>query len=198
MQGKIKNILRIVIALIVTSFVAINSYIYAQASAKEETVGFTTKEVRVVDGDTIAITKGNKKWNIRLQGIDAPESKQTCINKVDNKVWDCGIESGEALRKELALCNVKNKCCVTIIGTDKYGRSIGFVKIGEGKDTIDINQHMVRSGWAVAYRQYLTAYVNDEDKAHIEKKGIWSSEFAMPSDFRHAKKKTSKSFKEDL
>ena len=42
---------------------------------------------RIIDGDTIHI-KSNK---IRLHGIDAPETKQTC--EVDNKDWDCGKQS---------------------------------------------------------------------------------------------------------
>jgi len=195
----IKKVFKItlIFSLIISSFGLFTSVVVAKEH-KQEIVTFTREEVRVVDGDTIAITKADKKWRIRLQGIDAPESKQTCISKADNKIWNCGIESGEILKKELAPCIAKTKCYVTIIGTDKYRRSIGIIKKSNGKDTIDINQYMVRNGWAVAYKQYSTAYVGDEDKAHIEKKGIWSSKFAMPSDFRHAKKKTSKSLKEDL
>ncbi len=68
-------------------------------------------------------------------------------------IWNCGIESRGALRKELVLCSAKTKCYVTIIGIDKYRRSIGIIKKSKGKDTIDINQYMVRSGWAVAYKQ---------------------------------------------
>lgn len=48
---------------------------------------------RVVDGDTLVIEdeKGGKE-RIRLLGIDAPESKQTCKHK-DGTEYMCGIES---------------------------------------------------------------------------------------------------------
>ena len=48
---------------------------------------------RVVDGDTIWI--GEAK--IRLWGIDAPESGQTCHR--DGQPWRCGEAATEALRR---------------------------------------------------------------------------------------------------
>ena len=48
---------------------------------------------RIIDGDTIHI-KSNK---IRLHGIDAPETKQTC--KIDNEEWYCGKQSTKELKK---------------------------------------------------------------------------------------------------
>ena len=46
---------------------------------------------RVVDGDTIEIA-GQR---IRLYGIDAPESDQTCV--VGNERWQCGRNAALAL-----------------------------------------------------------------------------------------------------
>jgi endonuclease YncB( thermonuclease family) len=52
--------------------------------------GTTAAEVivgpaRVVDGDTIQL----RDARVRLEGIDAPEAKQTCIN-ARGREWDCG------------------------------------------------------------------------------------------------------------
>jgi len=47
---------------------------------------------RIIDGDTIVIA--DKR--IRLHGIDAPESKQTCQTK-KGKNWNCGAAATRAL-----------------------------------------------------------------------------------------------------
>jgi hypothetical protein len=43
---------------------------------------------RIVDGDTVQV--GTAK--IRLQGIDAPETDQLCLDR-NGKRWTCGIEA---------------------------------------------------------------------------------------------------------
>ena len=48
---------------------------------------------RIVDGDTLAI--GETK--IRLEGIDAPESDQLCLDRNAVK-WNCGIAARDPLR----------------------------------------------------------------------------------------------------
>lgn len=53
--------------------------------------------------------------------------------------------------------------------TDQYGRTVGQCSVG-GRD---LGDYMVRGGFAVAYRQYSKAYVEDEDLARSEKAGIW-------------------------
>jgi endonuclease YncB( thermonuclease family) len=47
---------------------------------------------RIVDGDTVQI--GAVK--IRLQGVDAPETDQLCLDR-DGKRWTCGIEARDRL-----------------------------------------------------------------------------------------------------
>ena len=52
-----------------------------------------TGKARVVDGDTIHINQ----TNIRLHGIDAPETKQECY-RVDGSPYRCGEAATNALR----------------------------------------------------------------------------------------------------
>ena len=125
---------------------------------------------KVIDGDTIHI--GSNK--IRLHGIDAPETNQTCEK---NKVaWSCGKESTKVLinfiNKQKVICDVKD--------TDKYKRYISVCFV----NNIDMNEFMVRNGWAIAYRYYSKDYIESEDKAKKNKAGIWQGSFQEPYLFR--------------
>ena len=131
-------------------------------------------KAKVIDGDTIHINK-NK---IRLHGIDAPETNQTC-NK-NNKVWNCGVESTKFLKELIG--NNKIECITQ--GKDRYNRFIGICY----KDNLDLNSEMVLNGWAIAYRYYSEDYVKEEEKAKRDKKGIWIGDFEEPYLFRKKNK----------
>ncbi len=47
---------------------------------------------------------------------------------------------------------------------------------------------MVEYGWATAYRQYNQAYLAQETIAKSQRRGIWSSDFAVPEHFRNAQR----------
>ena len=132
-------------------------------------------KVRIIDGDTIHI-KSNK---IRLHGIDAPESKQTC--KIDNQDWYCGKQSTKELKN---LINNQKVECITN-DVDRYNRYIAICFV----DEININQWMVKNGWAIAYRYYSKDYVVEEKFANDNKLGIWKSEFIEPYAYRRQNKK---------
>ena len=125
---------------------------------------------RIIDGDTIHI-KSNK---IRLHGIDAPETKQTC--KIGNEEWYCGKQSTKELKK---LINKQNVECV-INDVDIYNRYVAICYV----DEININQWMVKNGWAIAYRYYSKDYINEEEYADDNKLGIWKSKFIEPYLYR--------------
>ena len=48
----------------------------------------------------------------------------------------------------------------------------------------DLNRWMVEQGWAVAYRRYSMDYVQAEEAARATGRGLWSSSFEMPWDWR--------------
>lgn len=125
----------------------------------------------VTDGDTIRIGEDR----IRLEGIDAPESAQTCEN-AHRVSWQCGVSSTQALT---ALIGDKPVRC-EISGKDRYNRSLGTCWLGD----LDINGWMVNQGWAVAYRQYSTRYIPNENDARSNHRNIWSGTFEMPSQWR--------------
>lgn len=125
---------------------------------------------RVVDGDTLVLD-GTR---IRLFGIDAPESAQTCER--DGANYACGQEAKRYLETLIAnrpvACQTKDR--------DRYGRDVA---ICTAADT-DLNAAMVSAGWAVAYRQYSALYVPNEDDAQRRHAGLWSGRFEIPSDWR--------------
>ncbi|WP_054107381.1 thermonuclease family protein [Novosphingobium sp. AAP83] len=129
----------------------------------------------VTDGDTIRIGE----TRIRLEGIDAPEMSQTC-KRPDGSIWRCGQQAKIALMQKIGAQPVRCK----ISGTDRYKRSLGTCYVGK----LNLNQWMVRSGWAVSYRRYSKAYVADEQMARAQKLNIWSGEFQVPDEFRARKR----------
>ena len=131
-------------------------------------------KAKVIDGDTIHINK-NK---IRLHAIDAPETNQTC--KKNSKNWNCGEESTNFLKELIG--NNKIKCITQC--KDRYNRFIGICY----KDNLDLNSEMVLNGWAIAYRYYSKDYVEEEEEAKQEKKGIWIGDFEEPYLFRKKNK----------
>ena len=129
-----------------------------------------TGNAKVIDGDTIHI--GSNK--IRLHGIDAPETNQTC--EKNNVPWSCGKESAKALinfiNNQKVICEAK--------GTDQYKRYISVCSV----NNLDMNEFMVKNGWAIAYRYYSKDYTVTEDKAKKNKVGIWQGSFQEPYLFR--------------
>ncbi|MDH2329172.1 thermonuclease family protein [Cereibacter sp. SYSU M97828] len=117
--------------------------------------------VSVIDGDTIDL-HGTR---IRLHGIDAPESRQTCTLP-SGRDWRCGQEAALALSDRIGRASVE---CVEK-DTDRYGRMVAVCYLGRE----NLNAWMVSEGWAVAYRQYSTDYVGAEAQARAGKAGIWS------------------------
>ena len=131
-------------------------------------------EAKIIDGDTIHV-KNNK---IRLHGIDAPERKQIC--KIDLQDWYCGKQSKKELEN---LINTQEVQC-SINDVDIYNRYVAICFV----NNTNINQWMVKKGWAIAYRYYSIDYINEEKFARVNKLGIWKSVFIEPYFFRKQNK----------
>ena len=64
---------------------------------------------------------------------------------------------------------------------DRYRRIVAVCYLGPK----DLNAFMVSEGWALAYRRYSMDYVDDEEAAKSERKGIWRGEFVPPWKWRN-------------
>jgi len=98
---------------------------------------FTGRVVKVADGDTLTVLV-KKQVRVRLDGIDAPESRQAF---------------GKRSRQSLAaLCAAKDARVVKR-GKDRYGRTIGVVTCA----AVEPNSEQVRRGMAWVFVRYAPA-----------------------------------------
>jgi micrococcal nuclease len=109
------------------------------------------KVLRVVDGDTIDIVMShdNKqvfKHRVRLYGIDTPEKKPLKTNPNREREIEAAKRSTQAMVDKLQENN--NMVTILFYKNDKYGRLMGTLYDRNGED---INQWMVKNGYAVSY-----------------------------------------------
>ena len=129
-----------------------------------------SQELKVVDGDTIYLN-GEK---IRFTGIDTPELKQTCTKQGIKNY--CGISA-----KKILIDKIGNKTVECISeGKDQYKRTLAECFINNES----LSRHLVRSGYAFAYRKYSKKFIEDENYAKANQLGMWSMKFEYPWDYR--------------
>lgn len=126
----------------------------------------------VTDSDTIRV--GGK--SIMLWGVESVERPQVCT--IDKVVWGCYPAAVRAL-ETLAAGDIR---CEQVGKPDGYGRLFATCYSGD----LNLNEALVRSGFAVAKRNESEDYVAAEEAAKAEKVGLWQGEFVMPADFRRA------------
>jgi endonuclease YncB( thermonuclease family) len=134
----------------------------------------------VHDGRTIQL--GDITY--RLDGIDAPELDQTCIDDHADP-WACGVDARDQLTRLIKGRPVR----CDDLGVDKTTsrRHIGFCS-AEG-DTASLNQQLVKLGFAISAEPALKVQVKDEAiAARAGHNGLWKGCFAAPQDFRLGKK----------
>jgi len=134
----------------------------------------------VRDGNTIQL--GDVIY--RLDGIDAPELDQICIDDQADP-WSCGLDARDQLTK---LIGTRPVHCDDL-GADKNfkKRHIGLCT-AQG-ETMSLNQQLVQQGYAMDFEPSAKGrFLDDEAKARDARLGLWKGCFAAPDDFRRGKK----------
>jgi micrococcal nuclease len=154
-------------------FVWIFCVLFAQLIYSNETV--FGKVIKVKDGDTfVLLLKNNSQLTIRLAYIDCPEKGQAYYQKA--KDFTNQMIAGSTIRCEL-------------IKKEKYQRFLAVVFL---PDSSQLNELLVRKGWAWDYVEYSkhTRMAQLQKLAEHEKLGLWQMLNPTPPwIFRREKKK---------
>jgi len=118
---------------------------------------------RIIDGDTIVVYRNSRLFKIRLAEIDCPEKRQSF-----------GLKAKQFLSKLI----LNRKVEIKIKTKDRYGRIIGTVFF----QNRNINYLLVQQGLAWHYKKYSrNKFLSQlEEKARINKKGLWSQKNPVP------------------
>lgn len=120
----------------------------------------------------------------RLDGIDAPEFDQVCIDEHAD-AWACGAEARDQLAKLIGDRRVR---CGDLGADAAYKkRHIGICTV-EG-ETASLNQLIVRQGFALNFDPSAKGrFREDEADAKNNRRGLWKGCFVAPQEFRRGRK----------
>lgn len=125
----------------------------------------------VIDGDTIEI-RGER---IRLVSVDAPESRQTCLD-AGGRAWRCGQQAALALSDMIGRSSI---VCLSE-GRDQYDRILGQCSVSN----VGLSAWLIENGWAVPYNDREGRHYPAARRAEDARRGIWAGSFERPSDWR--------------
>ena len=155
------------------AIVAILAAVAIEAVAADKTVSIPEGEVvsgrcvGVHDGDTMTLlvdtAAGKRQAKIRLDGIDAPELGQAFSVRSKEKLADLVFEK---------------ECSVESRGTDRYGRTVGRISVGE----VDVNSAMLEAGLAWHYTKYDSrkSMASRQAAAQEKRAGLWADAKPIP------------------
>ena len=140
---------------------------------------------KFVDGDGIIVEDylTKREFEVRLYGIDAPEMNYCNKIKKDEKelqipaalLIKLGYISFEFLKSNLQIGDVCNLIQEENNLFDKYGRSLGYLILNDGRE---LNEIMIKEGYAKPYNdvfcENLPMYQEWNLQAKTNSKGLYS------------------------
>jgi len=136
----------------------------------------------VEDGDTIRLGA----TLFQLQGIDAPERDQVCVDE-SGAEWACGAEARNAL---IALIGNRGVTCQDD-GSDPHYPETRLGICWVAGESVSLNQRLVREGWALNFDPK-RRFKADQDEAQEHRRGLWKGCFVAPWDLRNWRKSSAK------
>lgn len=122
--------------------------------------------VKVIDGDSLLLSTGEKVIEIRLYGVDSPEYNQPFSGKA------------KALAQRSVL---GEKVLVRPVAYDSYRRLVAIVEY----DGRTLNSELIGAGLAWVYphfcrKKICLSWQQREDAAREKKKGLWRDDRPVP------------------
>jgi micrococcal nuclease len=149
---------------LIAAIIAVLLVMPVQARTALSIVGVVTY---VSDGDTVWVKPngGGEALDVRIQGIDAPESCQ-----------DYGHVAQQALSQHV----LHKTVTLTTKARDKYGRVIARISFGN-QGHQDVGAWMVANGHAWSYHFHRNAgpYAREEMMARLSGRGLWGNGYPM-------------------
>jgi len=138
-----------------------------EGSASDEVLVDALVVSRVIDGDTVALSNGER---VRYIGIDTPEMTD---ERVEVR---CFAKAAAAKNAELVLGKAV-RLVKDVNETDRYGRLVRYVYQGD----LFVNLELVRTGYASSYRYppdvaHAEEFATAEREARMALRGLWSGE----------------------
>ena len=129
----------------------------------------TVEVARVIDGDTIQVTTGERRYTVRLIGVDTPETVHPT-----KTVQHFGAEASAYTKAALEAKTVTLEADRTGDTRDSYGRLLRYVHL----DGDNFNARLIREGYAHAIRGFRYSmraqFIRLEDEARRRGRGLWS------------------------
>lgn len=128
--------------------------------------------IRVSDGDTIAVDMNGKQENVRMIGVDTPET-----HKPNTPVQCFGKEASDYTHKILGRgAAVRLEADPTNDNRDRYNRLLRYVYLPDG--TL-YQKTLVEQGYGFAYTSFAfqkkDEFLQAQTSAQIAKRGLWAA-----------------------
>lgn len=130
-----------------------------------------TGQARAINADTIAVGE----TYVFLFGVESVERTQMC--EIRGAPWSCYQAAVRGLENLIGVANVT---CTLIGQPDYLGRWLGTCEAAG----VNVNEALVRAGFALAKRDETLDYVPAEEAAVADGVGLWQGVFQHPAEFR--------------